>query len=311
MPFIVFLLFLTLMIALWISCVIYRFAFYSPNIGVKNPYAVPPGGQYEPVADQMLENIARVDALDFEQVYITSFDGLHLAARFYRLFDRGPVQILFHGYRGSALREFGNCYAIAQKFGFNVLLVDQRGHGKSEGHTITFGVRERHDCKAWAWYVHNRFGKDIPIILTGVSMGAATVLMASDLDLPPNVRGIWADCPYSSPKEILRAVCARMRLPVQTAYPLALFGALIYGHFCIWRSSAVKSVVRSKVPVLLVHGEEDKLVPNSMSRRIYEACGSDKMLLSVKGAGHGLSYLIDPQKYEEVLDQFFRKCGLL
>ena len=300
-----------LITVLWFSCVIYRFAFHSPNRIQKDPYTVPPGAQYACVADQMLRNTAIADSLEYEQVSIKSFDGLRLSARYYRLFDRGPVQIFIHGYRGNALRELGSCLGIAQKFGFNVLLIDQRGNGASEGHTITFGIRERYDCRDWAWYAYRRFGKDVPILLSGVSMGAATVLMASDLELPPTVCGILADCPFSSPCKILKTVCQRMHLPVWLAYPGALFGALVYGHFPIWRSSAVRSVARTRIPVMLVHGDDDRLVPKEMSYEIYAACVSEKVLLEIETAGHGLSYLIEPTKYERTMEQFFRKSGLL
>ena len=300
-----------LILALWLSCVIYRFAFHSPNHKPRDPYAVPPGKQYEAVAEQMLRNIALADALEYEQIYIESYDGLRLAARYYPLFDRGPVQIYVHGYRGNALREFANCLGLAQKFGFNVLLIDQRGNGDSDGHTISFGVRERYDCRDWAWYVYRRFGREVPILLSGVSMGAATVLMASDLKLPPNVAGILADCPFSSPGAILRCVCEKMHLPVWLAYPGAVLGALIYGHFCIWRSSAMRSVAHTKIPIMLVHGDADRLVPFEMSKRIFEACIGEKTFLEVKGAGHGLSYLIEPGKYEATLEQFFCKSGLI
>ena len=135
-------------------------------------------------------------------------------------------------------------------------------------------------------------------------MGAATVLMASNMNLPSNVAGILADCPYSSPAEILKAVCRKMRIPVGIAYPFAVLGAMVYGHFCIWRSSAVKSVARTQIPVMLVHGDDDRLVPDAMSKRIFEACKSEKVLLSVKNAGHGLSYCVDAKAYEKAVQDF-------
>lgn len=310
MVWIVIFLLILLVVVLWLSCVVYRFAFHSPNLTPKDPYTVPPGKQYEKVADEMLRNIAALEELPYEQVTVRSYDGLWLSARFYRFFDRAPVMIQFHGYRGNAQREFANGYAIAQKNGFNALVVDQRGHGESEGHTITFGIKERYDCRSWAWYAYNRFGKETPILLSGVSMGAATVLMASDLKLPSTVKGILADCPYSSPGAIICAVCAKMRLPVWAAYPFAVLGALIYGRFCIWCSSPVKSVGKTKIPILLVHGEDDRLVPSSMSMQIYNVCRCKKRLLTVPDAGHGLSYLTDREKYSRALEQFLSECDL-
>jgi len=295
---------------LWFSSIVYRFAFHSPNFQPKDPYAVPPGKQYEKVADRMLQNISNLEAFEFEEVSIRSFDGTKLSLRIYRFFDRAPLMIQFHGYRGNALREFANGYQLAQKLGFNVLLVDQRAHGKSGGHTITFGIWERKDCKAWAWYAKSAFGENTPILLSGVSMGAATVLMASDLRLPENVVGILADCPYTSPGAIIRKVCRKMRLPVWLTYPFAVTGALIYGHFCIWQASAIRAVQRTRLPIMLVHGNDDRLVPHDMSKQLYDACASSKQMLTIEGAGHALSYLVDAGKYEAAVERFLHLCGI-
>ena len=143
-----------------------------------------------------------MEKVPYEQVYITSFDGTKLAARYYHLSDSAALQIQFHGYRSTAVRDFSGGFQLAQKMGRNLLVVDQRASGKSEGTTICFGIKEKYDCLEWIKYALERFG-DIPIMLTGVSMGGATVLMASELDLPENVKCIVSDCPYTSPYEII------------------------------------------------------------------------------------------------------------
>lgn len=148
-----------------------------------------------------------MDELTFESVFITSFDGVKLYARYYHVRDGAPLQIQFHGYRGSALLDFCGGNKLAREIGHNTLVVDQRAHGKSGGNTITFGINERYDCLSCINYAVERSGKETPIFLSGVSMDAATVLMASELNLPDNVIGIIADSPYSSPEEIIRKVC--------------------------------------------------------------------------------------------------------
>ena len=288
---------------LWFSSIVYRFAFHSPNFQPKDPYAVPPGKQYEKVADRMLQNISNLEAFEFEEVSIRSFDGTKLSGRIYRFFDRAPLMIQFHGYRGNALREFANGYQLAQKLGFNVLLVDQRAHGKSGGHTITFGIWERKDCKAWAWYAKSAFGENTPILLSGVSMGAATVLMASDLPLPDNVVGILADCPYSSPVDIILKVASDRKYPSKLVYPFLYLGARLFGRFDIKETSAVKAAANSKLPILLIHGEDDRFVPCEMSRLIAKKCSTAK-LHTFPNAGHGLSYTSDPDRYEAICYRF-------
>jgi len=299
-----------LVVALLAAKFCYRIAFFSLNNKEQDIYTVPPGEQYEKVADKMLELIGTLDQLPYEQLYITARDGVQLAARYYHFKDGAPIQIQFHGYRGNGVREYACGNQLAANIGYNSVVVDERAHGKSGGHTITFGIKERWDCADWTKYVAEKFGEKVPIILSGVSMGAATVLMASELDLPKNVAVITADCPYSSPGAIIRKVCSDIKLPPWLAYPFVTIGALLYGHFKLWESSAVSAVRNTRIPILLIHGDDDRLVPCSMSKEIYAAAAGDKRLAIFPGAGHGLSYFTDTKRYEETMKSFLRSCGL-
>lgn len=297
-------------IVLFLSRFCYRLAFYSMNEKEQDIYAIPPGKQYEAVADQILELIHEVDELSYELVSITAKDGLHLAGRYYHFQDGAPIMILFHGYRGNAKREFSGNNRIAQEFGLNVLVVDERGHGRSGGHIITFGIKERYDCLYWANYIADRFGPNTPIILSGISMGAATVLMASCLDLPPNVKAIIADCPYSSPKEIIQKVSADIKLPPALSYPFVVLGALVFGKFKLWESSPKEAVKWSRIPILLLHGDDDRFVPCEMSYKIYARCRYAAELVIFPGAGHGLSYFSDTESYVNAIGSFLTSCGI-
>lgn len=287
--------------------VCFRVAFYN-DLKDDDIYAVPPGPQYQPLADQLRTLAGQMNELPFEQVYITSFDGLRLAGRYYHVADGAPVQIQFHGYRGNAIRDFCGCNRVAREEGQNTLVVDQRAHGNSQGRVITFGIKERYDCLAWARYAQERFGKDTPIFLAGVSMGAATVLMASELDLPENVAGIIADCPYSSPVEIIYKVCRDVKFPAGLVCALTGLGALVYGHFCLWGASAEKAVRRAKVPVLVLHGEDDRFVPCQMSRQICSACHEKITLATFPSAGHGISCVVDAPRYASITEKFISEC---
>lgn len=289
----------------------YRVAFYASGKRSDDPYDIPAGEQYEPYEPLMRSLIGELDALEYERVYTTSHDGLKLAARYYHVQDGAPVKLEFHGYRSPAVRDFCGGNEIGRDAGWNILLVDQRAHGKSEGNTITFGIRERYDCLTWIDYVIRRFGPDTEMLLSGVSMGAATVLMATELPLPENVKGVVADCPFSSPVEIIKKVCGDMKLPPDLMYPFLWLGALIFGHFRLDEASAVEAVKKSRVPVLIVHGEDDRFVPCEMSREIYEACASKKRLLTVPDAAHGLSYLVDMERYKTEAQEFAREIGLM
>lgn len=179
-----------------------------------NPFCLLIGEQYEARKDEMLRLIGSAVKVPCEEVFTQSADGLQLHGRYYETAPGAPVQILVHGYNGNPLRDFSGGLLFTLRFGYNVILIDQRAHGQSEGRCLTFGVRVREDCLAWIRYANARFGGETPIVLTGISMGAATVLMASELELPDNVVGIIADCGYSSPREIIRTVIREMRLPV-------------------------------------------------------------------------------------------------
>lgn len=297
-------------LSLWAASFCCRMVFYNSNGIKEDPHVLPPGSQYQQVADKMLKLVDDLEKLPFEQVYITARDGTRLAGRYYHISDGAPVLIQFHGYRSNGIREFSCGYKMAKKLGYNAIVVDERAHGESGGHIITFGIKERYDCKDWTEYASHRFGQDVPIILSGVSMGAATVLMASELNLPGNVAAILADCPYSSPGAIIRKVCCDIKLPAVLVYPFVVLGALVFGRFRIWASSAVKAVTNTHIPILLIHGEDDRFVPCDMSRQIYDACAGPKKLVTVPQAGHGLCFLVDTPGYERSFKNFLRSCGI-
>jgi len=281
----------------------YRKAYYVPRNYKEDIFDLPPGGQYEENREHMFSLIRDMAEVPFEPVSIISYDGKRLNGRYYHVKDGAPVQIQMHGYRGSAFRDFCGGNRMARKEGQNVILVDQRAHGRSQGRTITFGIRERQDCLSWINYALCRFGEDTDIVLSGVSMGAATVLMATELDLPENVRCVIADSPFSSPSAIIKKVCGDMGLPPKLAYPFAYLGALIFGGFRLDSASAVEAVKKAKIPALIIHGEGDGFVPCEMSREIYEAYAGEKRLVTFPEADHGISYIINEENYaREVLD---------
>lgn len=291
-----------------ILLLIYRTAFYSPDGAAGNIYDIPDNAQYGPYRDHMRSLIADLDARPYEEVYITSRDGLRLFGRYYHCRDGAPLDIAMHGYRGTAIRDMCGGIRISYKLNHNILLVDQRSQGKSTGRTITFGILERQDCKAWVEYARMRFGADVPILLYGVSMGAATVLMASELDLGNNVYGIIADCPYSSPKEIIKKVCKDRKYAPDLAYPLVSLAARIFGCFNLEEVTAAEAVQRSGIPAIILHGADDRFVPAEMSKTIADA-RSDIERYTFPGAGHGMSNIVDTERYDAlVLDFICRHC---
>lgn len=300
------LLFLVAFLLLFLAITLWAFnkTFYSSPDVRADAYEPVTGEQYDPVWKNMLAGTKAVDALPFEQVYTTSHDGLKLAARYFHDHDGAPVQIIFHGYRSPANRDGSGGTFLAFKCGCNVLLVDQRAHGLSEGTVISFGVKERYDVQAWVKYASDRFGKDTPILLSGMSMGAATVLMASDLPMEGNVKGIIADCPYASPEAIIQKVCRDLHYPDKLTKPFVHAAAWLFGHFSLTESSAISSVARTNLPILLIHGDDDRFVPVEMSRQIAAVANGNIRCEFIPNAGHGLCYLKDKERYSQVVMDF-------
>ncbi len=285
----------------------YNLAFRRDEKRVSKEGAVPEGEQYEVFSDVIMKGANNILNAPYEKVTTTSRDGIKLVGRYYHVKDDAPVSIIFHGYRSNIGTDCNGGYYLSVKNGYNVLVVYQRGHRESGGKTITFGVKERYDCLDWISYVNERFGEDTPILLMGLSMGAATVLMAAGLELPSNVKGVMADCGYSSPKEILQEVIKQMKYPLRLTYFFVRMSARIFGHFDPEEASAVEALKNAKVPVLIIHGDDDRFVPSRMSRDNYEACASQKEILIVPGAGHGLSYCMDAKAYEKAVQEFIDK----
>ena len=256
-----------------------------------------------PYAERSRELIAASLALETERVSVISADGLKLSGRYRQIKEGAPLHIQFHGYRSYAPRDFSGNSVLAERLGFNTLSVDQRAHGDSEGRVISFGVKERWDVVTWARYAAERFGG--PIFISGISMGGATVLTASELELPENVVGIIADCPYSSPELIIKKVARGMGFPAGLCWPFAYLGALLFGGVLMKGSvSALNALKKNRLPVLIIHGDADSFVPVQMSRDLKEA-GGDRVRLEIfPGADHGMSFLADEARYEALLRDF-------
>lgn len=288
-----------------------RWAFgraFAPPKGL-DPLALPKGEQYERGRDQMESLIAEMAVIPYEGVTITARDGVKLFGRYYHVRDGAPLQIQMHGYHGSAVRDFCGGNKLAREAGHNTLVIDQRAQGQSGGRAITFGVLERFDCLDWIGYANDRWAPPA-IVLSGVSMGAATVLMAAGLNLPANVRAVIADCPYSSPYAIIRKVCGEMGLPPRLAMPIVRLGGLIWGGFDICAASPLEAVMTAKAPMLIIHGEDDRFVPCAMSREIAACAGNHIRLETFPDAGHGLSFIEDFPRYRAAVEQFLIDCGI-
>jgi fermentation-respiration switch protein FrsA (DUF1100 family) len=184
--------------------------------------------------------------------------------------------------------------------------VDHRASGRSDGSVITFGVKEKRDCLAWVDFAVKNIQPDGDIIITGISMGAATVMLASAEKLPENVVGVLADCGYTSAEDIIKKVIKEMKLPAGILYPFARLGGMIFGGFDVNLASPVKALEKTSLPVIFFHGDADGFVPCYMSEMNYNACASrKKRLVKISGADHGLAYPANRTQYVDEMRDFF------
>ena len=250
-----------------------------------------------------------------EQVEITSHDGFKLRARLYE--PAGPsfaTVILVHGYRSLGDMDFGCVHSFYQQLGLGMLIISQRAHNNSEGKYLTFGAKERFDVRDWCRFLVDRYGEHHKIVLDGVSMGCATVLLASALpDIPLQVKAVIGDCGYASAKgQIAQILREDLHLP---AFPIVPVGSLlcrIYGGAFLEDAEVARELKKSRIPTLFAHGLADDFVRPYNSQKNYEACGAEyKRLAMFEGSPHGLSYLDHTEEYQRLIRELLEHAGVL
>lgn len=298
-----------ILILLFIAVLFYFFAlaFIKQNMGDIDDVDSPINKPLENYKETIRKGIEHVQNTEHKWVYTVSFDGLKLAARYYDNNSKNTV-ILFHGYRSSAARDFSCAVKMYMSFGFNVLLCDQRSHGRSEGVLITFGVKERQDVLVWTEYAIEKLGAE-KIVLGGISMGATTVLLSLPLGLPQNVKAAVVDCGFTSPIDIIKKV-ARDSFKINPTLILPLLNVFckIFGKFSLYGVNTKDAVKDAAIPIMIIHGKADNFVPCSMSEETFECCNKTECkLLTVEKAQHGLSYLVDPESVNNNIKHFLSK----
>jgi len=250
--------------------------------------------------------IKKLEETPMESVSITSEDGTVLMGHYYTCENPKRIIIAMHGWRSTWARDFCASADFLHNSDCNILYVEQRGQGSSGGDYMGFGMTERYDCLAWINFAVS-MQTGLPIYLMGISMGASTVLMATGLELPSDVKGVISDCGFTSANEIFKHVASSLHLPYATRK--SDVEALCKEKINIGASelSTTDALKNNKLPVLFVHGSDDGFVPVSMTYENYKACAGPKRLFIVPGADHGASYLVDKEGYEREVLLFFNQ----
>lgn len=266
-------------------------------------------GEYGPHRETILAGEEKLENWPCDRVTTTSFDGLTLHGRFYRQDGAARTMVLIHGWRGGWNYDFALGGPWLYEEGYNLLIVDQRAQGESEGAYMGMGILERKDCLAWLNWLAEHEDTHMPVYLMGVSMGASTVLMAAGEKLPDFVKGVIADCGFTTPYAMLYNYGHK-------AYHIPDFPLMrLFNRYCIKHAgvdlkgySTLDAMKTVEVPVLFIHGKGDTFVPCEMTVENYNACTSPKRLLLVEGADHGMSFLADRETYVKTAAEFFAAC---
>lgn len=266
------------------------------------------GTDWEQYIPRIREKKEWIMKQNYSHEWIVSRDGLKLHGMFFPCEGSKKTILCLHGYTSNGMNDFPAIGSFYLAMGYNLLIVDHRAHGKSEGEYIGFGCLDRHDVRKWIQYLNNKLVPEGEIILHGISMGAATAVMTAGLKLPDNVKGVIADCPFTSPWEVfshvLKSTYHMPPLPIMTITDTIAKQKAGYGFR---ECDARNEVKKAKIPFLFIHGDEDTFVPCFMSRQIYGECPYEKDILIIKGAGHAEAYYKDTEAYEEKVKAFVKK----
>ena len=280
------------------------FAKLSPDGTGENDYS------YEYSQEKYDEYDAWCTALGVQEFEMVAHDGARLYSYLVPAEKESNIYVLCaHGYRGTRYGDFGAQAQFYHSLGFNVILIDQRAQGKSDGKYIGFGYYESQDLVEWLNFYNDKFGNGIKFIVAGISMGGATVCMAAgNKDLPENVACIISDCAYTSAEnEIKYCFPHYINVPAQPFISIANVINSKTAGYSFKEADAVAAVKNAKVPMLFIHGGADDFVPTEMVYELFGACPTEKDLLIVEPAIHAQSFFADPEKYQAKVKEFIGK----
>lgn len=292
---------LIILVVLIIAALIWAFktAFMRSDVRLVS-FESGPLAQYKNVFKESLEFI---DGLKSERVYTISFDGLRLAGSYYNN-NSDTTILLFHGYRSDGRFDFACAVKYYIEMGLNVLVVDQRANGESGGKLITFGIKERRDAVSWAEFINKKYAPQ-NVFLSGVSMGATTVMMAANLELPQNVKGIIADCGFTAAPDIIKKVALQaFKINATPILPFLNAMCKLFGDFSLYETTTVKALSESDIPIFFIHGKKDGFVPCEMTEISHNAARAEKYICLVEEADHGISFLVDTDNIQRQIAEF-------
>lgn len=281
---------------------VYKRVFYSPHKGQNDEFAT--FAHMKGIADlagKATELVKELLKVPSEDLYVTSHDKLKLHAYFYKSEGSKDYVVYFHGFRRTARRSFAGRALDLLKAKKNVILVDERAHGLSKGHKMTYGKKEQYDVVTWVNYIQQKFGKDVNITIIGISMGATALLAAAD-KIDVKVK-IIADSPYMSTKDVVKRVLAGKKLNPKVGYFFISLASIIYCHTSM-KLNVVDNIHNSKNKILILYGTADSYVPYTVIEAVFFNNKDHVKLELFDGVGHGIAYNRATEQYRKAMFDF-------
>ncbi len=304
---------LIILFALLLICFIIGYVIWRQAMVTAKPETYINSPTDDPIEIQTREFEEKVDyqlkKMNLEDCWIKTKDGLNLHAYYRESSVRtNKVVISVHGWHGDALRTSALHTHFLVDYSFNILFLDMRSYGQSEGRYTTYGVKDAEDILEWIDYIVDRFEGDVSIALLGLSMGGNAVCNVADR-VPHQVKCIIDDCGYTTAYEELKYVLRTKKVPLASFFLVFVnIINIIVNKWSLKKESAIRSLEGSKVPVLFIHGAKDKLVPPYMAKQNFNACTSEKAIQIFDNAPHARSYFLNKEAYKKlVLDYLARK----
>lgn len=288
-----------LLLYLLIGAIIFKFAFSRKNLNERTL-----GKDIDKKIKQYNVDLCWFDKHKMQDVTIESFDNLKLYGKYLPANSNKSV-IIVHGFGGSIEYMQQYCKFFYEK-NFNILAVDCRAHGRSEGKCITFGWLDRLDVLAWVNFLNEKT-PDNKILLFGLSMGGATVCMAAGEKMK-NVVGIIADCAFDNADRQIDHILQRKHFIFKKILKKHLYSysKRVHGFDCML-ADAIKQVKKTSVPILYIHGDADDYVPIENMNNLYNATPVNlREKYVVEGAGHALCYPVAGVMYEKRIAEFIK-----
>lgn len=268
--------------------------------------------KYEKESDEvwhLLDEDFYLNCKTKERVEIKSHDNLKLVGYLYR--NNSNKYIIFvHGYHG-VYYEQSYLASYMYKQGYNCLLVSDRGHGESEGRYVTMGYEDKFDVENWIKYIINQ-DNNARICLYGWSMGGATILGTSGLNLPNNVKVLVSDCAYSSIiAEITFIAMTKVfkgnKFLSRFASYATYFYAKVFYKIDLIKDSPLKMHNKSTLPTLFIHGNVDNFVSKDFIYKLYNSYKGKKEMKIFNTSKHCASLRDNKEEYLELLSNFINE----